>query len=221
MYAPPPAIGVPVVAAPRRGGLLGSAPLLAVGCILFLLLLIAATIILSLIAVYTPTHGKNVGTSPTYFVRITFPGNASTDGQLSQANLNAIARAIEVKFGLPTGSIVAQSGSLSSTTGSGRRKRREHGAVVSRTRRGIFTSNGVTFNQKIYLQIAFLIFICPQCLNNVIGKFKGKSFPVRLIFGSSIFDLICTIEEIFQGTGSVPSFTYTTTAATAVTGPDG
>jgi hypothetical protein len=215
MYAPPPVV-VPV--ARQRTGILGAGPILAIACLLFLLLIIASVIILSLIPVYTPRRaGSTSGNSQVYFIILNYNGTLGSDGTLSQSALNSIARAIEQARGLPTGSIVAVSGSASSTAVAGKRKRRA--SQVSRSRRGIL--NG--FSQLIYFFFVFNLLLCRICIISVAQRFLNLTFVVQIIFFGTFQTLNCIIQSIGAGFVSVPPFllTSTTAAASTTTAPSG
>jgi hypothetical protein len=207
MYAPPPADNA---AAPSRTGILGIGPILAIACLLFLLLVIASVIILSLIPVYTPRKSaSSTSTSAKYYIILNYSGTLSSDGTLSQSALNSIATSIQQAAGLPVGSVIVISGSASSRSTSGKRKRRA--SQISRSRRGL-SANGLFF-QQIYLIIQFNSVVCPSCTSIVGSRLQNLSFSTTIIFLGITYPLSCTIQSIGRTVVSVPPFLLTTTTA--------
>jgi hypothetical protein len=124
MYAPPP---VGVAGGSPRTGLLASAPVLAICCLLFILFVIASVIILALIPVYVAK--SNTINVPTYTYVI---GSNNTIVQSKGNIANIIARALGISSNLVT---------IKSVSSAGKRKRRGFG--LSRSRRFSVT-NSVT-----------------------------------------------------------------------------
>jgi len=139
---------------PRRTGLFGAGPILAICCLLFIAFLIAATIVLALIPVYLP-HKNATPASNTFHLALNYPGTIGNDGSLDSTALNQIARSLERAKNLPTGSFNIPSGTVATTS---TRKRR--GYALQRLRRGK-TSRGV---QRIYITVVVDIEVCgPPC----------------------------------------------------------
>ncbi|CAF1361917.1 unnamed protein product [Rotaria sordida] len=117
--------------APRRkDSALGQ--LLCIGCTIFVLFLVAATIVLALIPLYLPKKTVTPSEySQYYYATGDYSGSLGNDGPLSPAARQNITRAMEDKLGLPPDSVDMDSASVAST--SSERKRR--GYDVARFRR--------------------------------------------------------------------------------------
>jgi len=173
MYAPPPMV---VPARAGRSGGLASAPILAICCLLFILFLIAATIILALIPVYL--QRKNVQTTSTtpFYASGTLDQSAGGDTALDATNRASLARAIEAATGAPAGSGTVTNGAVTSSA-AGKRKRRKLGLV--RNRRDDPKAGGSVL-------IFLIIIFSPKCSSchggGFLSKFASFNFIVELIF---------------------------------------
>ncbi|UJR14942.1 hypothetical protein I4U23_001923 [Adineta vaga] len=135
MYAPPPA-AAPGGAA--RSGLAASGPILAICCLLFILFLIASTIVLALIPVYLSTRDSTSSSKSSPYTLTGTPGSiigedrkrtsysALTEGSLDSSVPTAIANAMISALSLQSGSVLVDTCLISSSSS---RKRRGFGLL--------------------------------------------------------------------------------------------
>ncbi|UJR14943.1 hypothetical protein I4U23_001924 [Adineta vaga] len=161
MYAPPPAVA-PGGAA--RTGLAASGPILAICCLLFILFLIASTIVLALIPVYLSTRDSTAtGKSPSYLLTADptgFPDNNGkratayesfdADHDLNSESCTNTANAVTSKLSLSSGAFLVDQ----CRTASSARKRRGFGLL-----REARTNNGV----KLFCKVRFNYAKCGRC----------------------------------------------------------
>jgi hypothetical protein len=197
MYVSPPAV-VPVVA-PQRNFTNG--PLLALCCLMFILFLIAATIVLALIPIYLPAKNANLNNnSPSYYFLLTPNGTAIPyNGPLTQPALTQIANAIAVQLGFPAGSLVLDSATV--TTIQGRRKRRAFG--LSRIRRQSGT-------QQISCVGRFQRNTCRR-FGNCVPKVLTFSLSITITINGVSYTITFTVQI---STNSFPSPGQTSTSTT-------
>jgi len=204
MYAPPP---VARNAAPARGGILASGPLLAVCCLLFILFLIAATVVLALIPVYVSSKDGPVssGRAGPYSAVLTPTSTDLVPGTLTaDANTN-VGKGMDSALGIPSGTVQVASGT--SVAANGRRKRRGFG--LTRQRRDIVV---------IQIIFYFLTAKCSKCGKSSFHKSIGRFSFTAIIW---ILDALGIVRgpftTSFAGVFSTDPSAITTIASTAAT----
>jgi len=209
-----PVVPVVPLSGAQRGGLAGI-PLLAVCCLLFLLFLIAATIVLALIPVYL--QAKNVqqgGRSQTFFGRSDFSGATVSDGSVGSSGLTAIGNGIASSVGASPGAVTVPSATFATTGGTGGKRKRR--GLALRSRRFNTATGGIQF---LFFTFFFNFAFCP---------IRGKcAKPATTIIVTSITFIyqnvvitITLIITVFTSAIAVPptqAALTTTTASTAST----
>lgn len=167
MYSAVPAV-VPVASAPRRAGLAGG-PLLAICCLIFVLFLIAATIVLALIPVYLPnkTVSTSAGSEPYYFTMTPDQPLTGPDGELDDTARTDLGQQIDKAQGFPSGSTNVEEALV--RTPAARRKRRTF--ALQRNRRQ-------TSIRVILVRTRFLPALCGLC----IVRATVFNFPFSFMF---------------------------------------
>ncbi|CAF0860702.1 unnamed protein product [Adineta steineri] len=127
-----------------RAGGIAAAPILAGACILFIMFVIASTIVLALIPTYLTT--KSIAKSSiAYYCTATYDGSLGSDGDLDATARAAFARSMEHTVHHPTDSI--SSDLIRAATTSTRRRKR--GFALSRLNRGS-VAGGI---QRLYIRL--------------------------------------------------------------------
>jgi hypothetical protein len=212
MYAPPPAI---VPAPAGRSGGLATGPILAICCLLFILFLIATTIILALIPVYLPR--KDVTTSAAsnspYYIVGNLGQSPGGDTALDAANRARVAQSLDAATGAPAGTTTVQNGALQAVT-SGRKRRT---LALTRTRR-----QGVVYT--IFLVVVFNVRLCAFCgLAGFSSRFAVFTLVVELFLFGAFRSLRCAMRltriffDIVAILGTIAANAATTTTAASVT----
>lgn len=202
MYAPPPV--VPAGGA-SRGGLAASGPILAICCLLFILFLIASTIVLALIPVYLSRRDGNSGRSRNYLLKASpenfggvpvqrrdtytgFDSNQDLDSDSISSTNNPMAAGLNLASGAIS---ISQCKTLRAST----RKRRGFGLL----REARAPSNNV----NLYCLFQFVFAACRRCSSLTYLLALPKSFemtvnhklriPDTFPVGFILIKYICTI----------------------------
>jgi hypothetical protein len=192
------AIGV----APARG--LGGIPVLALCCLLFLLLVIASTIVLALIPVYvSASQATQGGTSKSYSATADYSGSPVNDGSLDSNAKTSLGNSMATGLGVPNGGVNVKSATFA--TSSGRRRRR---ALSHRNRR--ISINGLI--QLLYIIFVFVRSVCGSCIT--IASNIAINFAVSFVYGGILFARTLSVTIFSTAVISVPATLASSTTST-------
>ncbi|UJR14944.1 hypothetical protein I4U23_001925 [Adineta vaga] len=163
MYAPPPAVAP---GGAGRSGLAASGPILAICCLLFILFLIASTIVLALIPVYLSTRDITAtGKSPSYL--LTADPTAITDTSGKRADYSSFDADQELDSDSRTNTANAVISKLSLSSGAFLVDQCRTAYTTSRKRRGfgILREARATNGVKLFCKVRFNYAKCGRCVS--------------------------------------------------------
>ncbi|UJR14941.1 hypothetical protein I4U23_001922 [Adineta vaga] len=211
MYAPPPA-AAPGGAA--RTGLAASGPILAICCLLFILFLIASTIVLALIPVYLSTRDSTAtGKSPSYLLDLDQTDSTTNkkratitsfdEGQeLDSDSRTNTANAVISKLGLSSGAFLVDQCITK--------------YITSRKRRGFgLLREARASSPKLFCKVRFNLARCGRCgatsFLQSISTFVITVSQTLLVSGSPVSRRITYLCKLTLSIAGYPSSSSTAT----------
>lgn len=197
----------PPVDSAAASGISAALPFATVCCIGSVLLLIAGTIVLALIPIYTPQKDLTASSNTNRYLSLSQSGNVPPYGTTTSTACNSINSAMGTAAGVSSGATTASSCNFA-TQSSGRRRR---SWMSSRSRRQSSTT-------LLFMNIIIDFVKCPRCrIESYINRFVGLQFTTTFEYVGKTYTVTFTVLSIGKNEPTGLSTQATTTSSTSGT----